>query len=29
MWAPGLALVPVFLAYFVLSEGISPADAST
>ena len=29
MWAPGLALVPVFLAYFVLSEGISPAGAST
>jgi peptide/nickel transport system permease protein len=29
MWAPGLALVPVFLAYFVLSEGTSSADAST
>jgi peptide/nickel transport system permease protein len=29
MWIPGLALVPVFLAYFVLSEGVSPAGAST
>lgn len=29
MWVPGLALVPVFLAYFVLSEGISSAGAST
>jgi peptide/nickel transport system permease protein len=25
MWAPGLALVPVFLAYFALSEGLPPA----
>jgi peptide/nickel transport system permease protein len=24
MWAPALALVPVFLAYFVLSESLSP-----
>lgn len=29
MWAPGLALVPVFLAYFVLSEGIAPAGSAT
>jgi peptide/nickel transport system permease protein len=29
MWAPGLALVPVFLAYFVLSERISPAGSSS
>jgi peptide/nickel transport system permease protein len=25
MWLPALALVPVFLAYFVLSEGLKPA----
>lgn len=29
MWVPGVALVPVFLAYFVLSEGMSPAGAAS
>jgi peptide/nickel transport system permease protein len=29
MWAPGLALVPVFLAYFVLSESIPPSGGAT
>ena len=28
MWAPGLALVPVFLAYFVVSETIPPSGAA-
>lgn len=29
MWLPGLALVPVFLAYFALSESIPPSGAAS
>jgi peptide/nickel transport system permease protein len=29
MWAPALVLVPVFLAYFVVSENIPPSGAAS